>query len=330
MRVVYFQRAKKTGFSIERLFDEVRAALPPAVQPRVWHAPYAGARPDLILRNLAAANGLDGDVNHVTGDTYYLALALKKARTVLSIMDCVALKYLTSWKRFVARKLWFEWPIRHAFIVAVISQSTADELCQSIAIRDKTLRVIHCPLSSAFRAFLGRPFAALPTLLQVGTVRTKNIERLAEALAGVPCRLRIIGQPCQTQTEALHKFNIQYDVLTGISDDQLQQEYAGSDVVVFASTYEGFGLPIIEAQAVGRPVVTSNVCSMPEVAGDAACLVDPFDAQSIRNGILKVINDRSYRESLVARGFENVKRFEVTRIAKQYYDLYCEIMAGQK
>ena len=99
------------------------------------------------------------------------------------------------------------------------------------------------------------------------------------------------------------------------------------DLLVFVSTYEGFGLPILEAQATGRPVITSNVLSMPEVAGDSACLVDPFDVSSIRKGILKVINDPAYREKLIKRGFENVKRFQPDKIAEQYADIYRGLFA---
>jgi glycosyltransferase involved in cell wall biosynthesis len=98
------------------------------------------------------------------------------------------------------------------------------------------------------------------------------------------------------------------------------------DLLVFASTFEGFGLPIVEAQATGRPVVTSNIMSMPEVAGDAACLVDPFNVSSIREGVLKVINDSDYRNALVKAGFENVKRFQPEQIARQYAELYHELV----
>ena len=101
--------------------------------------------------------------------------------------------------------------------------------------------------------------------------------------------------------------------------------YEEADIVTLMSTLEGFGMPIVEAQAVGRVVVTSNVSSMPEVAGDGACLVDPLDVSAIRAGIRKVIDDDGYREDLVRRGFENVKRFDPERIAQQYLDLYRRI-----
>ena len=88
------------------------------------------------------------------------------------------------------------------------------------------------------------------------------------------------------------------------------------------STSEGFGLPIIEANAVGRPVLTSNISSMPEVAGNAACLVDPYDTSSIRRGIKRLIAEPDYREQLIAEGFKNVLRFRVESIATQYLSIY--------
>jgi len=84
-------------------------------------------------------------------------------------------------------------------------------------------------------------------------------------------------------------------------------------------------MPILEAQAVGRPVITSNILSMPEVAGDAACLVDPFDVSAIREGILKIIQDGSYREELIRKGQMNIRRFDPEKIALQYLDLYKKV-----
>ena len=85
-------------------------------------------------------------------------------------------------------------------------------------------------------------------------------------------------------------------------------------------------MPIIEAQATGRPVLTSNLGAMKEVAGDAACLVDPFDTDAIRAGLERIMADDSYRAQLIAAGFENVKRFTQERIAAQYAELYHDMI----
>ncbi len=73
--------------------------------------------------------------------------------------------------------------------------------------------------------------------------------------------------------------------MKGLTIDEVVDQYHKCDLVSFVSTYEGFGMPIVEANAIGRPVFTATVASMPEVAADAACLVDPFDVQAIRNGV---------------------------------------------
>ena len=102
-------------------------------------------------------------------------------------------------------------------------------------------------------------------------------------------------------------------------------------MLLFASTYEGFGVPILEAQITGRPVVTSNISPMDEVTGrilgkDSAISVNPFDIKDIRNGILKLLDNPRLAEEIVQKGLENTQRFSASAIAKQYQDLYERIL----
>jgi glycosyltransferase involved in cell wall biosynthesis len=97
---------------------------------------------------------------------------------------------------------------------------------------------------------------------------------------------------------------------------------------MFASLYEGFGLPILEANAVGRPVITSKLYSMPEVGGNAACYVDPYDSADIRAAVSKLIEDSQYRDQLVVNGFRNVERFRPEVVATQYANLYRKLFKG--
>src|SRR5262249_47496010 len=90
----------------------------------------------------------------------------------------------------------------------------------------------------------------------------------------------------------------------------------------FASLHEGFGLPIIEAQAVGRPVITSTIAPMCDVAGDSACLVDPYNVESIRQGIAAILNSHDYRKDLVEKGYRNAARYSPASVARRYLLLY--------
>lgn len=96
-------------------------------------------------------------------------------------------------------------------------------------------------------------------------------------------------------------------------------------MICFASAYEGFGMPIVEAQAIGRPVVTSYSASMPEVAGGATVLVDPFCVEAIKAGVVKVISDHECRDALIDNGFMNVNRFRAFSIAEKFEAIYADV-----
>ncbi|MFB0924885.1 MAG: glycosyltransferase, partial [Vicingaceae bacterium] len=164
-----------------------------------------------------------------------------------------------------------------------------------------------------------------PTLLQIGPKENKNLIRLAEALNGVNCQLSIVGVLTLGQKEALSQNNIEYSNVVNISNEELKQQYEQTDLLAFVSTYEGFGMPIVEAQIVGRPVITSNLLSMPEVAGDAAHLIDPYNVEDIRKGVLEIISDETYRNMLVEKGRVNAERFSVDTITAQYAEMYKQI-----
>ena len=147
-----------------------------------------------------------------------------------------------------------------------------------------------------------------------------------KALKGIKCHLKVIGILDKGQRQLLEDSGLSYDSDGNVSEEAMYRAYCDADLVSFVSTYEGFGMPIIEAQWVERPVVTSNCSSMPEVAGQGACLVDPFDVNSIRLGLEQVINDPEYRKSLVERGRQNREKFALPAVAKQYFALYQRVL----
>lgn len=329
MNVTYYHRNPMPGMhSIERLFDDVRSGLPPDVTFRVHVSrfPSCGFLPRFY--NAVEAVRKQTDVNHITGDVHYLTYFLKKQKTVLTIHDCVGLERLHGVRRSIFRFFWYWLPEKRSTIITVVSESTKRDLLKHLKCDPNKIRVVQNCVSSAFRPFPAAFNSHRPVILQVGADENKNLLRLAQALDGIPCHLRIVGRLGSRQIEVLQYHRIEYSNVFRISNEEMVQEYRNCDMLVFASTYEGFGLPILEANATGRPLVTSNISSMPEVAGNAACLVDPFNFESIRSGILKVIQDAGYREELIQNGFKNVERFAPEKIAEEYVKLYKEIVAN--
>lgn len=327
MNVIFYHRLPQPdeNFSIERLFADVRASLPADITPIVSQCRFRSVGLWKRVYNVLEAALRQGDVNHITGDVHYLAVCLRRRKTVLSVMDCVLLERTRGIKWCLAFVLWYWLPARRSQLITVISESTKRELRRYLKFPEEKVRVVHCPVSDVFRFSPRASDFAKPIILQIGTKPNKNLERVAAAIHGISCHLRVIGRLGRQQEAALERWGVEYSAVANISGEDVVEEYRRCDMLVFASTYEGFGLPIVEAQATGRPVVTSNLLSMPEVSGDAACLVDPFDVQSIREGILKVIGDPLYRQELVQKGLVNAQRFRPETVAAQYAAIYREL-----
>lgn len=330
MQVVFYQRrSQEANFSIERLFADIRRALPGGIETRLAVSRFPSRGFWGRLYNMVEAAFRQGDVNHITGDVHFLTFLLHQKRTVLTIHDLVSVHRLRGFRKSIFLFFWYWLPIRRSAVVTVISESTKEDLLRHLSVPPSKLRVISNCVSSTFQPTPKKFNTTKPVVLQIGTGANKNLERVAEAIQGVSCHLRIIGRLNDQHTELLRRFGVEHSSVSNISDDQVVEEYRRCDILVFASTYEGFGLPIIEAQATGRPVVTSRINPMTEVAGESACLVDPYDVTSIREGVIKVIHDPVYRDDLVARGFKNVERFRAEVIASQYADIYREVLASR-
>ncbi len=312
-------------FSLERVGKDIKTGLQGACNVKMEFAPELSKGLLKRLQIVQWAARLNANVYHVTGDIHFVVLGLPGRRTVLTIADCGTLKRLRGLRRLVFLWFWFIIPMRRAGIVTTISNFTADEIRRLGLARGVDLRVVHIPIGDEF-IYVPKDFnRSHPKILHVGTAPNKNLVRVIDALKGVSCELNIVGNLDASKIRRLENNGISYTAVSNISDQRLVQIYRECDMVVFASTYEGFGLPIVEAQATGRPIITSTAASMPEVAGNGACYVYPYDPNSIRQGILRVMHEREYRDQLISEGLKNVERFRIPVIAKQYQAVYREI-----
>ncbi|MFT3825781.1 MAG: glycosyltransferase family 1 protein [Chitinophagaceae bacterium] len=267
-----------------------------------------------------------GDVNHITGDVHFAAILLNKKKTILTVHDCGMLAASTGLKHRLLKYFWFTLPLKRCTIVTVVSEATKSAMLKYVSYPEKNIRVVPVAVSEKFTYSPHTFNAERPVILQVGTTPNKNLPRLIEAIKDIPCQLRIIGRLNDEIKQQLEQAGVDYVNLYDLTQEELIEEYIQCDMLSFASTYEGFGMPVIEANLVGRPVITSNVHSMPEVAGKAACLVDPFNVASIRRGIMQIIKDEAYRKQLIQYGIENARRFDAQVIADSYISLYEQII----
>lgn len=333
MTITYLVRSPGTGHSIEGLFAGIAREISRQedVTSNVVYLPYISRGLWSIWKNIRFVSQLNADIFHITGDIHYVALALPASRTILTIHDCITLetnrnrplRYALFWL------LWYYLPIRRAAVATTVSDKTRQDLLRYVGQTAKKVQVVPNGYDPAF-VFRPKKFGHnRPVLLHIGTAPHKNLSRLIAALDGIDCTLVIVGRLTHDLITDLQHRQIDYQQYENLSRPQIVQCYVDCDIVCFVSTYEGFGMPIIEANAVGRVVITSSCSPMREVAAGSAHLVDPTDTAAIRRGILRLIQDDTYRQHLIDAGQRNARRYSLPTVASRYATLYGQLTINQ-
>ena len=325
---IFYRKKSNDRYSIEKVYNTLLPYFKKNTTS-VFEMPFKSQGLFKRLFNIIFATFNQSTVNHITGDIHYVNFFISRKKTLLTIHDIYPILRTTGIRRSVLKLFWFDIPIKKSHTIITVSHFSKKEITRCFNVNPNKTHVIYNCISPCFSYQKHTFNKTAPTILHIGTKPNKNLPRLIEALKGISCQLIIIGKPTPTLTEQLNKNAINFTFKTSLNNAEVMAAYKNCDILSFTSTYEGFGLPIIEAQAMGRVVVTSNIASMPEVAGNGALLVNPYEIESIKNGILQVITDSTLRENLIQKGLENIKRFDPNKIAKQYNDLYQQVIDEQ-
>src|SRR5262249_27395352 len=280
---------------------------------------------------------------------HYVLPPLIRCRSVVTIHDCIHLmfpQYLPNRLAFAYARTSIGMAAKRATRVLTVSESSKRDILRFVDTQPDKIDVIYNAYDERFaidpaeedvvrvreRFQLQDEF-----VLYAGNVKPhKNLERLIDAFQIVRKRgldhlkLVLIGDDISKYTalrRAVHRHQLHKYVrfLGYLPEETLAVMYRLAGVFVFPSLYEGFGLPPLEAMASGTPVVTSNVSSLPEVAGNAAVLVDPYDPEAIAAGIYDVLTNEQLRRDLRRKGLERSRQFSWEQSVRRVLDIYGEV-----
>jgi glycosyltransferase involved in cell wall biosynthesis len=277
---------------------------------------------------------------------HYVLPTAVRCRSVVTIHDCIHLmfpQYLPNRAAYAYARASMWSAAKHSDRILTVSEASKRDILHFFNVPPEKISVVYNAIDERFwvepspddvarvreRFQLDHGF-----VLYAGTIKPhKNLVRLIEAFAALrkgpfeELKLLIIGDeisklPALRRAVHSHKLHKHVRFLGFVPDETLAVLYRLAAVFVFPSLYEGFGLPPLEAMASGTPVVTSNVSSLPEVAGDAAVLVDPYSVDSIVDGMRRVLTDPQLAADLRRKGLLRARDFSWERSVARTHEIY--------
>ncbi|MBI4692176.1 MAG: glycosyltransferase family 4 protein [Candidatus Terrybacteria bacterium] len=306
-QLLFFWKYRKNKFDIIHWFQ-------PRVYPFYWLAP---------AKNIIVTA-------HAAGE-YTAAVVLPLSNRIFRIV----LKYFNKW----------------VDVVIADSEYGKKEIIQYYKIKPKKIKITYLggedykiiEKSIACKLIVDKYKIKAPFILDVARLAPhKNIDTLIKAYILMKElfierkeKLVIVGSlfpGCENICELAKNSKYKEDIffVDFVKQEDLNAFYSAAELFCFPSLNEGFGLPVVEAMASGTPVITSNVTSLPEVAGDAAILVDPLNIEQIAHEMNKVLSDEKLRQNLIKRGLERAKKFIWKETAQKTKEIYFNLMKNGK
>lgn len=307
--------------------------------PRSWRVIYElGGKPLTPLDPLRLSAAVRRDRPHVFFSPGISAPLWSSVPLVLTVHDLIHIRF--PGERTLPKILYYEFILRRsverAFRILTVSEFSRRQILEWANVREESVIVVKNGVGSEFTPNGHRMNPGFPYILYVGNHKPhKNLPRLLEAFAELcrenrGLRLCMTGNPGPILMEHIRRLSLERRVvfLGTLSEAELASWYRGAELLAFPSLYEGFGLPVLEAMASGVPVVTSNVTALPEVAGPAAVLVDPYDVASIAEGMRAVLDDTELRRKLRESGLRRAKAFTWEDTARKVIEVLAAAAAA--
>lgn len=281
-------------------------------------------------------------VHFTTFDFFFPTLKLdKRFRNVVTIADITPLIFPKHYPPGLRGK-WNWWKQRRTLNkvdhIITISEYSKKDICQYLTIPEEKVSVTYLAPADHFKPTKQKSKYNLPEkfVVFVGSVNwNKNIVVMAQAAVNAGVNFVLVGKSFETKYDLDHPELREYKefrerfaknplihILGFVSDEELVAILNQATALLYVSRYEGFGLPILEAQACDLPVITSVTSSMPEIAGDGALFVHPDNIDEISQTIQHVTEDESLQKQLIEKGRKNVKRFSWEKTAEQTIQIY--------
>ncbi len=280
---------------------------------------------------------------------HYVLPALTPCRSLVTIHDCIHLmfpQYLPGRLAYAYARIFFRVAATRSARILTVSEASKRDILRFFPMPSEKVDVIYNAIDDRFRTppdemqmqrVRERYQLHDRFLLYSGNVKPhKNLERLIDAFHRLrlngfaDIKLLITGSEISrysTLRRAVHRYNLHKHVrfLGYQSANTLASLYRLADAFVFPSLYEGFGLPPLEALASGTPVLTSNVSSLPEVMNGAALLIDPYDPESIAEGLAEILSNDVLRSTLIERGLARATMFSWEESVRRVLAIYREV-----
>lgn len=329
--VFLFDRAYDESFIFA---DNIKPVVvnPPARHPVLWYLWFEWAIPSILKKE---------KVDLFLSTDGYLSLKTK-VPTAVVLHDLAFVHHPEDVHGLVSKYYNYFTPLfaKRANRILTVSEFTKQDVVSNYHIDSDLIDVVYNGVNDSFKTLLDDKINEVKARLTggedyfvyIGALHPrKNINRLFKAFdafkkqSNSATKLVVVGRKAWSVKEieeTYESMTFKKDVIfTGrLNTSDLIEILASSRALTYVPYFEGFGIPIIEAQKCGVPVITSNRTSMPEVAGDSAHLVDPFNEDSIQEGLIKLDVDNDYRDSLIEKGNENVKRFSWDITAQRVWD----------